>query len=185
MQDELKMVPEMESGIPEELIQLEANGGVYAVWMLLEHCDIQVEISQLIRLCRYDAEDGTFTVQLALALKQLGFEVGFYTLEDLHQHEKERLAFKEAELLNMPVRDTLSYAQIQQAYEQRAFVIVYYDTLEGVGNHSLVYSMDAEEICFFDSFDAMPADVFEQQRYADGICAQVIVAYAPTETRFS
>jgi hypothetical protein len=36
-------------------------------------------------------------------------------------------------------------------------VIVSYDTLDGVGNQSLVYSMDEQEICFFDSFDPMPA----------------------------
>lgn len=54
-------------------------------------------------------------------------------------------------------------------------MIVYYDTLQGIGNHSLVYSINAQEICFFDSFDAMSATVFEQQRQAEGICLQAIV----------
>ena len=52
---------------------------------------------------------------------------------------------------------------------------MYYDTLDVVGNHSLVYSIDEQEICFFDSFDAMPASVFEQQRKAEGICRQAII----------
>jgi hypothetical protein len=52
---------------------------------------------------------------------------------------------------------------------------LYYDTLEGIGNHSLVYSIDDEEICFFDSFEPMSKDVFIQQRQQEGICQQAIV----------
>lgn len=55
------------------------------------------------------------------------------------------------------------------------FVIVFYDTLEGVGNHSLIYEINEKEISFFDSFDAMPREIFEQQRRVEGICQQVIV----------
>ena len=35
--------------------------------------------------------------------------------------------------------------------------------------------MDDQEVCFFDSFDPMSAEVFEQQRNKSGICQQVIV----------
>ena len=69
----------------------------------------------------------------------------------------------------------IGYQQIQQVFNENKFVIVYYDTLEGVGNHSLLYSINDTEICFFDSFESMPAAVFEQQRQQEGICRQVIV----------
>ena len=75
----------------------------------------------------------------------------------------------------MPILPSLNYQQIQHAFYQNKFLIVYYYTLEYVGNHSLVYDVNADEICFFDSFDAMPASVFEQQRQVEGICRQVIV----------
>ena len=52
---------------------------------------------------------------------------------------------------------------------------MYYDTLEGLGNHSLVYDINESEICFFDSFDAMSAQLFEQQRKVEGICRQAII----------
>ena len=61
-----------------------------------------------------------------------------------------------------------------QAFEQNKFVIAYYDTFEGIGNHSLVYDIDEAEISLFDSFDAMSAEDFERQRQAEGICRQVI-----------
>jgi len=165
----------MAVNIPESLMNLEANGGIYAVWMLLQHLYIDADIEQLIEVCGYDAENGTTTIGLAVGLKKFGFNVQFYTDKDPDIQEQEKLSYAEAEQLKLPVLPAINYQQIQQAFEQNKFVIVYYDTLEDVGNHSLVYSIDEQEICFFDSFDAMPASIFEQQHQAEGICRQVIL----------
>ncbi len=161
--------------MPDELASLEANGGIFAVWMLLQHLGIDADIQQLVEVCGYDGENGTTTIGLAVGLKKFGFHVQFYTDPDPDLQQSEKLSYQEAEQLNLPILPALNYQQIQQAFEQNKFVIVYYDTLEGVGNHSLVYDVNADEICFFDSFDAMPAAIFEQQRKAEGICRQVIV----------
>lgn len=161
--------------LPKQLIDLEANCGIFAVWVVLQHYSIHIEIDQLTKLCQYDQEDGTFSIGLALGLKKLGFDIMFYTDDDPDVHEKEINCYTEAKALNIPIHQALVYQDIQNAVSQGYFAIVYYDTLDGVGNHSLVYSMDENEICFFDSFDAMPAAVFEQQRRADGICQQVII----------
>ena len=166
---------DMALNIPESLMNLEANGGIYAVWMLLQHLYIDADIEQLIEVCGYDAENGTTTIGLAVGLKKFGFNVQFYTDQDPDIQEQEKLSYAEAEQLKLPVLPAINYQQIQQAFEQNKFVIVYYDTLEEVGNHSLVYSIDEQEICFFDSFDAMPASVFEQLHQAEGICRQVIL----------
>ena len=82
--------------------------------------------------------------------------------------------------MNLPIQSAISYADIQHAFEQNKFVIVYYDTLDGEGNHSLVYDINEIEICFFDSFDAMPKAVFEAQRKVEGICQQVIIVDVTT-----
>lgn len=161
--------------LPKELVELEANCGMFAVWVVLQHYSIQIEIEQLAKLCHYDPEDGTFSIGLAVGLKKLGFDITFYTDDDPNIHEKEIACYAEARSLNIQIHKALSYQEIQKAVEQGLFAIVYYDTLEGVGNHSLVYSIDEKEICFFDSFDAMSATIFEQQRKAEGICQQVII----------
>src|SRR5690606_12672842 len=161
--------------MPEELASLEANGGIFAVWMLLQHLGIDADIQQLVEVCGYDAQNGTTTIGLAVGLKKFGFHVQFYSDPDPDLQQSEKLSYQEAEQLNLPILPALNYQQIQQAFEQNKFVIVYYDTLEEIGNHSLVYDVNADEICFFDSFDAMPASVFEQQRQVEGICRQVIV----------
>ncbi|WP_180162987.1 cysteine peptidase family C39 domain-containing protein [Acinetobacter sp. YH12069] len=164
----------MSMEIPDELANLEANSGIYAVWMLLQHLGIDADIQQLIEVCAYEAGHGTTTIGLAVGLKKFGFLVKFYTEHDPELQDSEKRSYAEADQLELPILPAIGYAQIQQAFEQNQFVIVYYDTLEGVGNHSLVYEIDEAEISFFDSFDAMPADVFEQQRGAEGICRQVI-----------
>ncbi|WOE31651.1 MULTISPECIES: cysteine peptidase family C39 domain-containing protein [unclassified Acinetobacter] len=165
----------MAVNLPEPLVNLEANCGLYAIWMLLQHHGIEVDIQQLIDLTQYDDQEGTFTIALAVALKKMGFEVAFYTEQDPDIGSKERALYREAQQLDIAIQPALSYAQIQTAVEQEKFVIVYYDTLDEVGNQSLVYAIDHEQICFFDSFEPMPALLFENQRKAAGICRQVIV----------
>ena len=165
----------MSLDVPDTLANLEANCGIYAVWMMLQHLGIDAEIEQLIEVCGYDAEFGTTTIGLAVGLRKFGFNVQFYTDEDPDLQAQEKLSYAEAEQLKLPILPAMCYSQIQQAFEQNKFVIVYYDTLDGVGNHSLVYSIDEQEICFFDTFEPMSAAVFEQQRQVEGICRQVIV----------
>ncbi|MGE8654070.1 MAG: peptidase C39 [Acinetobacter gandensis] len=165
----------MSIDIPEDLQNLEANGGIYAIWMIFHHYGVDLDITDLVQLCRYNNQDGTFGIALAVGLKKLGLDVDFFTEHDPEQHQTEIECYLEANELNIPVNGVLGYQEIQQLVEAGRFVIVYYDTLEGVGNHSLIYSMDEHEICFFDSFDAMSAGLFQQQREQPGICQQVIV----------
>ncbi|HAB72323.1 MAG TPA: peptidase C39, partial [Acinetobacter nosocomialis] len=87
----------------------------------------------------------------------------------------ERMSYKEAKVLKIPIGSALSYQDIQAAIHNGKMMIVYYDTLDGVGNQSLVYSIDQNEICFFDSFEPMSATVFENQRNVEGICRQAII----------
>ncbi|MDO7229668.1 cysteine peptidase family C39 domain-containing protein [Acinetobacter nosocomialis] len=164
----------MALNIPESLANLEANSGVFAVWMVLKHYGVQVDIAELIKVCRYE-QDGTYTIALAVALKKFGFDVSFHSDKDPNISPSERMSYKEAKVLKIPTGPALSYQDIQVAIQNGQMVIVYYDTLDGVGNQSLVYSIDPKEICFFDSFEPMSAAVFENQRKAEGICRQLIV----------
>ncbi|MBK0062278.1 MULTISPECIES: cysteine peptidase family C39 domain-containing protein [unclassified Acinetobacter] len=161
--------------IPESLLNLEANCGIFALWMLFQHHGIEIDIAELVQATQHDEENGTFTIALAVALKRFGFDVSFYTDPDPYIDPNERLIYQQTETLHIPIDAALSYSDIQNAIENGQMAIVSYDTLDGVGNQSLVYSIDEQEICFFDSFDPMPVAVFEQQRNAEGICRQVIL----------
>lgn len=169
----------MSLDIPDPLLQLEANCGVFAVWLILKQYQANIDIAELIQLCRHDYNEGTFTIALAVALKKLGFEVSFYTAPDPDIDEIEKKIYLEAKQLQIPIRPALTYEKIQQAYEDGKFVIVFYDTLDGAGNQSLIYSIDEQEISFCDHFEVMSKAVFEQQYQADEICQQAIVVEQP------
>nr|WP_257222421.1 peptidase C39 [Acinetobacter sp. YH12200] len=155
---------------------MEANSGIFSIWMIFHHYGIDLHIPDLVQLCRHNPEMGTSTIALAVALQTLGLDVAFFSEYDADKQPVELDFYQQAQTLKIPVEErVISYTEVQQQVEAGRFVIVFYDTLEGVGNHSLIYAIDEHEISFFDSFDAMPADVFEQQRQAEGICQQVIV----------
>jgi len=162
--------------LPEDLQNLDANSGLYAIWMIFHHYGIDLHIPDLVQLTRHDPEMGTSSIALAVALKTLGLDVHFYTEHDPDKQPIEIEFYQQASRLQIPViEQPLSYGDIQANVEAGRFVIVFYDTLEGVGNHSLVYEINKSEISFFDSFESMPKEVFEQQRRVEGICQQTIV----------
>lgn len=165
----------MALNIPQSLVNLDANCGVFAVWMVLQHHGVNMDIAELVKICRHDDGDGTFTIALAVALKKMGFDVSFHSDQDPNIDAIERMSYREAKALKIPVQAALSYQEIQTAILNGKMVIVYYDTLDDIGNQSLVYSIDSKEICFFDNFEPMPVVVFEKQRKAEGICRQAIV----------
>ncbi|ENV50968.1 hypothetical protein L292_1022 [Acinetobacter junii CIP 107470 = MTCC 11364] len=114
----------MSLDIPDPLLQLEANCGVFAVWLILKQYQSNIDIAELIQLCQHDYNEGTFTIALAVALKKLGFEVSFYTAPDPDIDEIEKQIYLEAKQLQIPIRPALTYEKIQQAYEDGKFVIV-------------------------------------------------------------
>ncbi|RKG30551.1 cysteine peptidase family C39 domain-containing protein [Acinetobacter tianfuensis] len=164
----------MALNIPEALLKLKSNSGVYAVWMVMQHYGIQADISRLAELCGYDGE-GAYTVGLALALQKLGCKTAFHTDPDPDCQPQEVEYYAEAKQLQIPIQSALTYEQIKLKLEQGYFIIVYYDTPEGEGHHSLVYSINSQEICFFDNFTTLSARTFEKRRRAEGICRQAIV----------
>ena len=161
--------------LPDKLQNLPFNCGIYAVWMVFQHHAIDLEVDDLLKLCRYSEEEGTSTIALAVALKKLGMQVHFHTDPDDDLQPTEQWFYQQAQDVQMPILAALSYTEILQAVEQGKFVMVYYDLPSGEGNHSLIYEMDAESISFFDHFDVYTAEQFEQLRSAEGICRQVIV----------
>src|SRR5690606_4224350 len=154
--------------IPEDLQNLEANSGIFSIWMIFHHYGIDLHIPDLVQLCRHNPEMGTSTIALAVALQTLGLDVAFFSEYDADKQPVELYFYQQAPTLKMPAAArAISYAVTEEQVEAGRFVIVSYDTLEGVGNHSLIYAIDEHAISFVDSYDAMPADGFEHQRHAE------------------
>lgn len=160
--------------IPNDLLALNSNSGIYAIWMVLQHYALNIDIERLKQVTSYQ-EDGTFSIGLAVGLHELGFKVDFFTDEDPAIADDEKVLYKKAAALGISIRPSISLKEIQNALELGYFAIVYYDTLEGEGQHSLVYEINNQNIKFFDNYSSMPIQRFEQQRKCEGICQQVIL----------
>ena len=161
--------------LPQDLLSLEANSGIYAIWMIFHHYGIDLHIPDLVQLTRHNDEMGTSTIALAVALKTLGLDAEFLQKLILINSLLKWNIIKRPKNSNYLFMNLLFHMQKFKKAGEGRFVIVFYDTLDRVGNHSLIYAIDEQEISFFDSFEAMPAHVFEQQRRVDGICQQAIV----------
>ena len=65
--------------IPEDLQNLEANSGIFSIWMIFHHYGIDLHIPDLVQLCRHNPEMGTSTGALAVAWQTLGLDVAFFS----------------------------------------------------------------------------------------------------------
>ena len=63
--------------LPEDLQSLEANSGIYAIWMIFHHYGIDLHIPDLVQLTQHNDEMGASSIALAVALKTLGLDVEF------------------------------------------------------------------------------------------------------------
>lgn len=63
--------------LPEDLQSLEANSGIYAIWMIFHHYGVDLHIPDLVQLTQHNDEMGTSSIALAVALKTLGLDVEF------------------------------------------------------------------------------------------------------------
>ena len=63
--------------LPQDLQSLEANSGIYAIWMIFHHYGIDLHIPDLVQLTQYNDEMGASSIALAVALKTLGLDVEF------------------------------------------------------------------------------------------------------------
>lgn len=48
----------------------------FAVWMVLQHHGVPIDVAELIKVCRYD-DEGTYTIALAVALKSWALRCHF------------------------------------------------------------------------------------------------------------
>ena len=99
----------MLSNLPKKLANLEANAGIYAVWMIFRHLGLDPDIEQLKDVCGYVEGDGTTTIGLAVGLKKFGFNVQFYIEQDPDIQDQEKMSYAEAKVLDLPVLNAIEY----------------------------------------------------------------------------
>ena len=86
---------------PRRLRQLESGCGPLAAWGVLRYFRRRTSSSRLITACRYTVQDGTFVIALAVALREHGLEVTFYSEHDPAPNPVERHCYPLAEKMGV------------------------------------------------------------------------------------
>jgi hypothetical protein len=164
--------------IPAALFAIDGNCGPISAWMALRYFRKRVAASRLVKLCRHTKKYGTFTISIAVALKQCGLSPVFHTEEDSEKKRIEISSYKAASQLGIPIRPALSLEELRELVLSGAFVIVFFDTIGGNGHLSPVASIGEQKISFHYSNEAsLLLETFQARWSAPEICRQAIVIH--------
>jgi hypothetical protein len=162
---------------PLALFALEGNCGLMSVWLLLRHFHRRTSSERIIRLCRYSRRQGTFTIGLAIALREHGLRVTFHTDKDPAPMPIERRLYKTASKLGIVVEDALKVSEILDRVRCGEVAIVSFDTDDGDGHFSpLIGAKGRRLVLPYTENGIMDVEEFESRWTAPAICRQCILA---------
>jgi len=162
---------------PRALFALDGNCGPMSVWLLLRHFRKRTSSEQIIRLCRYTKRHGTFTIALALALREHGLRVNFHTEEDPAPMPIERRLYKTAERSGVVVGNALQVNELLNRIRSGEVAIVCFNTDAGDGHFSPLIGVKRRQLVLpYTDQGRMDVEEFERRWTAPGICRQCVFA---------
>jgi hypothetical protein len=162
---------------PSALLALDGNCGPMSVWLLLRHFRRRTSSERIIRLCRYTKRHGTFTIALAIALREYGLRVDFHTEEDPAPLPFERRLYKKAERSGVVVRDALPVNELLHRIRCGEVAIVYFETDVGNGHFTPLIGVKRRQLVLpYAEHGGMDVEEFEWRWSAPGICRQCVFA---------
>jgi hypothetical protein len=163
--------PSIES-VPEELRRLDGACGPISVWLVLSRHGISAKPDDILRLCRYNEERGTFIVCMAEALQSCGLHISFHSDPDPTPHADEVTAYRK-----VSVAPPKSVARLLESVRAGASVIVSYVALGGEGHFSPLAGAHANKLLLPYSLSGyILRSEFLKRWRAPGIFRQTIVA---------
>jgi hypothetical protein len=163
--------PSIES-IPEELSRLDGSCGPICVWLVSSRHGIIAKPSDILRLCRYNEQHGTFIVCMAEALQSLGLNVSFYSDPDPTPQADEVAAYR-----NVNVAPPKSITRLLESVRASSSVIVSYVASGGEGHFSPLAGARANKLLLPYSLSGyMLRSEFLKRWRAPGMFRQTIVA---------
>ena len=164
------------SDAPAALLRLEGNCGPVSAWMALKHLRKRVAAERVVRACRHSAGYGTFTVALAVGLRELGLEVEFFSEPDPDRQPAEVRCYARAEQTGVPVNAAIDLPDLLARVDDRHVAIVFYDADAETGHFSPLAGCEDERLVLpNDPAGGMEADRFEALWRAPGILRQCVL----------
>ncbi len=155
--------------------------GPLAVWGVLKYFGVRVNARRLPLACHLSRRSGSHTIALAVALREYGLNVTFFSNPDPDPKEIERHCYEKARQLGIPIRKAVSLNYLLSRINEHYLAIVFYDTYPNGGFGStahfspLLGVQDNKLIMPYTDEKLMPRFVFLKGWRASGICRQCIL----------
>ena len=121
---------------PRRLRQLENGCGPLAAWGVLRYFHRRTSAARLISACRYTVENSTFVIALAVALREHGLNVTFYSRHDPAPNKVERHCYTLAEQIGVRMGGEARLEAILEQITEGAVPLILYNTDDDNGHIS-------------------------------------------------
>ena len=162
---------------PLKLLQMESNCGLVTAWAILKYFRKRTSSAKLIELCRHTKKHGTFTIALAVALRQHGLKVSFFSEHDPNPNAIEKRCYRVAEKIGVDVQQAVSLDSLLLKISSRSLAVVLYDTPEGNGHLTPLLGIDENNLILpFSDEGSMSSQEFLTRWNKPEIYCQSLVA---------
>ena len=114
--------------------------------MILRNQGKNQSSKNIINDCYYSEKEGVFTIGIALAFKNWGFDVIFHTLDDPDIHPDEIGLYTKAKNLDLLIKPAIGIVDLIELLENGEHLIVFYDIGQDEGHFSPIESVDYEKL---------------------------------------
>jgi hypothetical protein len=152
--------------------------------MVLRHFRKRTSASRILRACRHTRKYGTFTICLAVALREHGLDVSFYSDNDPDPKYLERIVMRRARRIGVRLERPLSVEELARRVSGRQIAVVFFDGHEGLGHFSpLIGSRNGRFLLPNWDEDMMAAHDFARRWSAPEVLRQCIIVSRPKVPR--
>lgn len=166
------------SKAPRALHAVEGPCGPLAVWGVLRHFYKRTAALRLLKACRHSDQHGSFSIALAVALREHGLGVMFYSEPDPEMHFIEQECYRCAAELGIFRNDPPELNTLLAKVNSGCIPIIFYNTEDDVGHFSPIVGTDGDQVLmpYTDERTMLKAEL--QQRWsAPGILRQCILVH--------
>jgi hypothetical protein len=163
---------------PSRLLQLDGSCGLITAWGILKYFKKRTSSERLIESCRYTKKHGTFTIALAVALRERGLSVRYFSEPDPNPNAIEKRCYRIAEKVGVQINGAISLEALLAQIGANCIPVVSYNTAENNGHLTpLLGTENGKVILPYSDKGLMPKREFLSRWGEPEIFRQCVVAY--------
>jgi hypothetical protein len=162
---------------PSKLLMLDGCCGPVTAWGVLKYFGKRVSSARLVESCRYTKKHGTFMIALAVALREFGLTVSFYSAHDPNPNLIERRCFSIAERMGINIERAIDLNLLLKKISPCHIPVVLFNTPEDNGHISPLLGVERQSLILpYSEEEQIPKTVFLKRWNEPEIYKQCLVA---------